>query len=131
VRAAGIDDDGVVGHGFPSGSWGCGNRIILDVRACISLSGITSRTRQTNRTPEPCPDTRLDAGTTHRLHTKAADFDGGLDDPSSEHATARACRAGRCHQAPEEAGGRDRLERLLAEVELEKDTMQELIKGNL
>jgi hypothetical protein len=30
-----------------------------------------------------------------------------------------------------EAGGRDRLERLLAEAELEKDTMQELIKGNL
>jgi hypothetical protein len=38
---------------------------------------------------------------------------------------------GRSGQAPEEAGGRDRLERLLAEAELEKDTMQELIKGNL
>jgi hypothetical protein len=78
----------------------------------------------------PVPDTRLDAGTTHRLQPKAADVDGGRDDPSSEHATARACRAGRCHQAPEEAGGQDRLERLLAEAELEKDAMQELIKEN-
>jgi hypothetical protein len=28
--------------------------MILGVRACVSLSGITSRTRQTHRTPEPC-----------------------------------------------------------------------------
>jgi hypothetical protein len=31
--------------------------MILDVRACIALSSITSRTRQTHRTPEPCPRT--------------------------------------------------------------------------
>jgi hypothetical protein len=29
--------------------------MILGVRACIALSGITSRTRQTHRTTEPCP----------------------------------------------------------------------------
>jgi Phage integrase family len=29
--------------------------MILGVRACLSLSGITSRTRQTHRTPEPWP----------------------------------------------------------------------------
>jgi cysteine-S-conjugate beta-lyase len=29
--------------------------MILGVRACLSLSGITSRTRQTHRTTEPCP----------------------------------------------------------------------------
>jgi hypothetical protein len=28
--------------------------MILGVRACLSLSGITSRTRQTHRTTEPC-----------------------------------------------------------------------------
>jgi hypothetical protein len=27
--------------------------MILDVRVCVSLSGITSRTRQTHRTTEP------------------------------------------------------------------------------
>jgi hypothetical protein len=30
---------------------------------------------------------------------------------------------------PEEAGGRDRLERLLAEAELEKDALREVAKG--
>jgi hypothetical protein len=28
--------------------------MILGVRVCVSLSGITSRTRQTHRTTEPC-----------------------------------------------------------------------------
>jgi hypothetical protein len=32
--------------------------MILGVRAYVSLSGITSRTRQTHRTPEPCPQTQ-------------------------------------------------------------------------
>jgi len=31
------------------------NRMVLGVRTCVPLSGIMSRTRQTHRTPEPCP----------------------------------------------------------------------------
>jgi hypothetical protein len=34
--------------------------MILGVRACIALSGITSRTRQTHRTTEPGRNTRLE-----------------------------------------------------------------------